>query len=38
METQYFREYSPTLGREMEWKIYGHSGRPVLFKIGRAHV
>ncbi len=31
METQYFREYSPTLGREMEWKIYGHSGRPVLF-------
>ena len=31
MEKQYFREHSPTLGREMEWKLYGHGGRPVLF-------
>ena len=31
METRYFKEYSPALGREMEWKIYGHAGRPVLF-------
>ena len=31
METQYFREYSPALDREMELKVYGHAGRPVLF-------
>lgn len=31
METQYFKEYSPALGREMECKVYGHAGRPVLF-------
>ena len=31
METQYFRQYSPTLERDMELKIYGHAGRPVLF-------
>ncbi len=31
METQYFRQYSPALGREMEMKVYGHAGRPVLF-------
>jgi len=31
METQYRKEYSPALGREMECKIYGHRGRPVLF-------
>ena len=31
METQYFRAYSPALGREMECKVYGHAGRPVLF-------
>ena len=31
MEKQYFREYSPTLEREMEWKVYGRRGRPVLF-------
>jgi len=31
METQYFKDYSPALGREMECKVYGHSGRPVLF-------
>lgn len=31
METQYFKDYSPALGREMESKLYGYAGRPVLF-------
>ncbi len=31
METQYFRQYSPSLGRDMECKVYGHAGRPVLY-------
>lgn len=31
METQYFKQYSPALGRDMECKVYGHAGRPVLF-------
>ena len=31
METQYFKQYSPALGRNMEMKVYGHAGRPVLF-------
>lgn len=31
METQYLKQYSPSLGREMECKIYGHAGKPVLF-------
>ena len=31
METQYYRQFSPALGRDMECKIYGHGGRPVLF-------
>ena len=31
METQYFKRYSPTLGRDMELKVYGHAGRPVLY-------
>lgn len=31
METRYYKDYSPALGREMECKVYGHSGRPVLF-------
>jgi len=31
METQYFKDYSPALGREMECKVYGHAGRPMLF-------
>ncbi len=31
METQYFKEYSQCLGRDMECKVYGHAGRPVLF-------
>lgn len=31
MEIQYFKDYSPALGRDMECKVYGHAGRPVLF-------
>ena len=31
METQYFKDYSPALDRDMECKVYGHAGRPVLF-------
>ena len=31
METQYFKFYSPALDRDMECKVYGHAGRPVLF-------
>ena len=31
MNTEYFRDYSPSLGRDMECKLYGHAGRPVLF-------
>ncbi len=31
METQYIKTYSHALGREMECKIYGHAGIPVLF-------
>ena len=29
MEMQYFKDYSPALGRDMECKIYGHAGRPM---------
>lgn len=31
MEVQYIKDYSPALGRDMECKIYGHAGRPVLY-------
>ncbi len=31
METQYFCQWSPALGRDMEVKVWGHAGRPVLF-------
>ena len=31
MEMQYFKNYSPSLGRDMELKVYGHAGRPMLF-------
>ncbi len=31
METQYFKQYSQALGRDMELKVYGHAGRPVLY-------
>ena len=30
METQYFKWYSAAMGRDMELKVYGHAGRPVL--------
>ncbi len=31
MNIEYHKWYSPSLGREMELKVYGHGGRPVLF-------
>lgn len=31
METQYIKNHSRALGRDMECKIYGHAGRPVLY-------
>ena len=31
MQTYYTKWYSPSLGREMEIKVWGHAGRPVLF-------
>lgn len=31
METQYFKQYSHALDREMECKVYGYAGRPVLY-------
>ena len=31
MEIRYEMHYSSHLGREMEFKIYGHAGKPVLF-------
>lgn len=31
MHIQYFKHYSSHLNRDMEFKVYGHSGRPVLF-------
>lgn len=31
MNTQYFKQYSSALNRDMEWKVYGHGGRPVLY-------
>ncbi len=30
MKTAYYKEYSNNLGREMEFKVYGHSGKPML--------
>ena len=30
MQTYYTKWYSPSLGREMEIKVWGHAGRPVL--------
>lgn len=30
MQVRYYKEYSHNLGREMEFKVYGHSGRPIL--------
>ena len=31
MEIRYFKNYSNCLGRDMEMKVYGHRGKPVLF-------
>ena len=31
MEIRYFKHWSSHLNREMEFKVYGHSGKPVLF-------
>ena len=31
MEVQYFKQYSPALGKDMEVKVWGHAGRPVLY-------
>lgn len=31
METNYYKQYSPSLGCDMECKVYGHKGRPVLY-------
>lgn len=30
MQEKYLREYSPSLGKEMEMLVFGHSGRPVI--------
>lgn len=30
MNIEYYKEYSFNLGRDMEFKVYGHSGRPIL--------
>lgn len=31
METNYYKEYSPSMGRDMEMKTWGYAGIPVLF-------
>lgn len=31
MEIRYFKHYSHCLGRDMEFKVYGHAGKPVIF-------
>ena len=31
MEKEYYKNYSPALGRDMECLVYGHAGRPVLY-------
>lgn len=30
MKTEWFKEYSNNLGRDMEFQVYGHAGKPVL--------
>ena len=30
MKTAYYKEYSQNLGRDMEFKVYGHAGKPML--------
>lgn len=31
MEIRYFKHYSSHLNRDMEFKVYGHAGRPIMF-------
>lgn len=31
MEIRYFKHFSSHLGRDMEFKVYGHGGKPVMF-------
>ena len=31
METQYLKQYSSALGRDLECMVYGHGGRPVMY-------
>lgn len=31
MEMQYFKQYSPSLNKEVEFKVYGHAGKPLLW-------
>ena len=31
MKIEYRKHYSPHLGRDMEYKVYGHAGKPVMF-------
>jgi esterase/lipase superfamily enzyme len=30
MKVEYFKRYSKCLNRDMEFKVYGHSGNPIL--------
>ena len=30
MHIRYYREYSHNLGRDMEFKVYGHAGLPMI--------
>ena len=30
MKIEYYNEYSPSLGRHMELKVFGHAGKPIL--------
>ena len=30
MHTQYYKEYTPALQRDMEFKVYGHAGLPFI--------
>ena len=40
MQIRYYKEYSRYLNRMMEFKVYGHAGRPVIIfpKSDRSHV
>ena len=37
MQTQYFKEYSRYMKREMEFKVYGYTGRPCLVLPAQGH-